>query len=180
MNNTIQRLAALAITVLAAATLAGCASGAHKDNMAVAAPVATGKKFSQSVQVVTGGGNDTGVMDSSNISNADLKTAVETSIAKSGLFRSVSASGGDYTLGVTVIQLSKPTFGGAFTVDLEAGWTLTRNSDKSVLLRKSVRSTATATMGDSLVGVTRLRLAVEGAARNNIEQGLKAVSELPL
>jgi hypothetical protein len=35
-------------------------------------------------------------------------------------------------------------------------------------------------MSDAFAAVTRLRLAVEAAARDNISQGLKAVSELDL
>ena len=71
-------------------------------------------------------------------------------------------------------------FGGAFTVTLETGWALTKASDKSVVMRKAVRSSHTAQMSDSFVGVTRLRLALEGAVRNNISQGLQAISELPI
>lgn len=178
----------LAILLAAAVVLGGCATGAHKENMVAggggkpgaASTVSYGKKFTKTVVVETRGGAATGAMDSSNISNEDLRAALEASITKSELFRSVGKTGGDYQLTVNVIQLSKPSFGASFKVDMEAGWTLTRTSDKQVLLRKSIQSTHTATMSDSLVGVTRLRLAVEGAARNNIEQGLKAVAELPL
>ena len=35
-------------------------------------------------------------------------------------------------------------------------------------------------MGDAFVGVTRLRMAIEAASRNNIEQGLNAIAELNL
>ena len=171
--------ALLAATAIA---LGGCATGAHQENMAApaAAPIVVTKKVASSVQVATSGGAGTGAMDSSNISDADLKAAIETSITRSGLFRSVGATGTDYQLNVNIIQLTKPTFGASFTVDMEAGWTLVRASDKSVLLRKAIKSSHTATMTDSLVGVTRLRLAVEGAAKKNIDEGLKTISGLPL
>jgi hypothetical protein len=35
-------------------------------------------------------------------------------------------------------------------------------------------------MGDAFAGVTRLRMAVEGAARENIANGLKEISSLNL
>lgn len=159
--------------------IGGCAVSAHKENMAVT-PTAVLKKFPYSVRVETRGGSETGAMDSSNISNADLKAAIETSIATSGLFKNVSQANGDYLLTVSLTQLSKPVFGGAFTVDMETGWALVKSSDKNIVLRKVIKSSHTATFGDSLVGVTRLKLAVEGAARKNIEEGLKAVSEQPL
>lgn len=179
----------IALLLAAAVVLGGCASGAHKDNMVAgsaatpgqpAAPVSYGKKFTRTVVVETRGGAATGAMDSSNISNQDFKSAIEATITRSELFRQVGQTAGDYQLTVTITQLSKPSFGASFTVDMEAGWALVRTSDKQVVMRKAIKSTHTATMGDSLVGVTRLRLAVEGAAKNNIDQGLKSIAELSL
>jgi hypothetical protein len=165
---------------VAAAALAGCAAPAHKENMAASATAAT-KKLPYSVRVEAKGGSETGAMDSSNVSNGDLKSAIESSIAKSSLFKAVvQGKDGDYELTVTVVHLAKPMFGGAFTVTLETGWSLIKVSDKSVAMRKAVQSSHTAELSDSLVGVTRLRLAVEGAVRNNITQGLQAISELPI
>ena len=48
------------------------------------------------------------------------------------------------------------------------------------MLRKAIRSSHTAELSDSLVGVTRLRLAVEGAVRNNISQGMQEISQLSI
>lgn len=171
--------AGVLILLTAVLLLGGCAVSAHKENMAVT-PTAVLKKFPYSVRVETRGGSETGAMDSSNISNADLKAAIETSIATSGLFKSLTQANGEYVLTVSLTQLSKPVFGGAFTVDMETAWALVRSSDKSVVLRKVIKSSHTATFSDSLIGATRLRLAVEGAARKNIEEGLKAVSEQSL
>jgi len=180
MKKQIMQRAAAVVLAVAVAALAGCATPAHKENMS-AAPAVAVKKLPYSVRVETRGGAETGALDSSNVSNADLKAALESSISTSGLFKSVvQGTNGDYELTVSVTQLEKPLFGGAFTVTLETGWSLVKVSDKSVALRKAVRSSHTATMSDSFVGVTRLRLAVEGAVRNNISQGLQAISELPI
>lgn len=81
---------------------------------------------------------------------------------------------------MTIVQLDKPLFGMSFTVNLEATWVLLKQSDRSVALKKSIRSSHTATFDDSAIGVTRLRLAVEGAARKNIEQGLQEIGALAL
>lgn len=176
---TLQRAAALVLAI-AAVALAGCATPAHKENMS-AVPAVAVKKLPYSVRVETRGGAETGALDSSNVSNADLKAAIESSITTSGLFKSVvQGPGGDYELTVSVTQLEKPLFGGAFTVTFETGWSLVKVSDRSVALRKAIRSSYTATMSDSFVGVTRLRLAVEGAVRDNIAQGLQAISKLPI
>ena len=120
-------------------------------------------------------------MDTTNISDADLKAAIEDAIANSKLFKTVvQGNNGDYQLSVRVTSLTKPIFGTTFTVDMETAWSLTRMSDRSSVMRKSVKSTGTATMGEAFVAVTRLRLAVEAAARDNIAQGLQAMAGLDL
>ena len=171
---------AIVVMVAAAAVLTGCASPASRESMA--APTATvGKQYPYSVSVEAKGGAQTEAMDSSNISDADFKAAIESSITQANLFKSVvQGKGGDYELTVTVTQLSKPIFGASFTVTMEAGWVLIKAADKTIVLRQVVTSQHTATMSDALVAVTRLRLAVEGAARNNITQGLQAIAALNL
>jgi hypothetical protein len=120
-------------------------------------------------------------MDSSNIADADLKAAIEDAVVQNKLFKSiVQGAGGDYALSVRVTSLAKPIFGTTFTVEMETGWSLSRTADQSVVMRKSVKSSGTATMGDAFAAVTRLRLAVEAAARDNISQGLAAIAGLDL
>jgi hypothetical protein len=160
--------------------MTGCASPATREAMS-AQNLTLAKKHPYDVSVNTRGGNETSAMDSSNISDADLKAAIESSIAESKLFKSViQEKGGDYELSVTVTQMSKPIIGASFTVDLETGWSLVKTSDQSVAMRKVIKSSHTATMGDSLLGAARLRMAVEGAARKNIAEGLAAISALDL
>ncbi|NML26832.1 hypothetical protein [Zoogloea dura] len=160
--------------------LAGCASPANRQAMIpqVLGPLQT---HPYSVRVQSSGGSDTGALDSSNISDADLKSAIEEAVVSNKVFKSVvQGKDGDYELSVRVTSLSKPIIGFSFTVDMEAAWSLLKVSDRSVVMRKSIKSSGTATAGDSLVGVTRLRLAVEASARDNISQGLQAVSALKL
>ena len=166
--------------VAMAVVLGGCASPASRDAMSTD-KLSVARKHAYSVSVETRGGGETGAMGSSNISNADLKGAIEQSIGQTGVFRSVvQGKGGDYELTVTVTQLTKPMFGMSFTVTLETAWSLVKTSDRSVALRRAISSSHTAGAGDSMVGVTRLRLAVEGAARKNIAQGLEAIAALSL
>lgn len=172
--------AALAMASLVILNLAGCASPASHEGM-TPQNVTLSKTHAASVSVETKGGSETGAMDSSNISNADFKTAIERSIVKSALFKEVlQGKAGDYLLTVSVVDISKPLFGASFTVELEAAWTVVKKSDNSIVLRKAIKTTHTATMSDAVVGVTRLKLAVEGAAQANIVQGLKAISDLAL
>jgi hypothetical protein len=163
-----------------ALVLGGCATPADRAAM-TPQNLTLSKHHPYSLGVQTSGGAETGAMDSSNVANADLKAAIEAAVSQSKLFKTVVQGGnGDYELSVRLTSLSKPLFGGTFTVDMETAWSLTKISDRSVALRKSVKSSGTATMSDAFAGVTRLRMAVEAATRNNIEQGLKAVAELNL
>lgn len=160
--------------------LAGCASSADRQAM-VASDVRLAKQHDRSVAVKTGGGSETGAMDSSNIADEDLKSAIEDSIVQSKVFKTVvQGNGADYDLMVSIVQLDKPTFGLTFKVDMEATWVLVKHSDRSIVFKQSVKSSSTATFGDAAVALKRLRLAVEGAAKKNIEQGLKLISELSL
>ena len=176
----IRNFLTLACAALLVLNLAGCASSANKDAM-VAGNLQTLKKHERSVAVRTSGGAETGAMDSSNVADADLKAAIEESIVQSKLFKSVvQGKDGDYDLAVSIVRLEKPVFGLTFTVNMEATWVLVKQSDKSVVLKKSIQSTSTATFSDAAAAVTRLRLAVERAAKANIEQGLQAISGLSL
>jgi hypothetical protein len=170
----------LVFSLAVVVAVSGCASSADQQAM-LARDVQVAHKQDRTVAVTTGGGAATTAIDSSNISDADLKAAIEASITQSQVFKSVvQGKDADYELVVTIVQLDKPIFGLTFTVNMEATWVLSKQSDRSLALKKSIRSSHTATVADSAVGVTRLRLAVEGAARKNIEQGLQEIGALSL
>ena len=177
MSTTLYERATGILIVTAVAGLSGCASTATREAMLVGAPATRNYPYSVSVQ--TRGGTETSATTGSTVSNEELKAAVEGSIMQSKLFKSVVQGGnGDYEITVIVTQLTKPVFGASFTVEMEAGWALTKVSDKAVVLRKVVKSAHTATLDDAIVGATRMRIAVEGAARKNIAQGLQAIADL--
>ena len=167
--------------VVAALALGGCAAPADRQAMTAGKGVVVATQHPYSVTVAATGGTETGALDSSNIANADLKAAIESSIKETRVFKYVlQVQGGQYELVVSVISLSKPSIGFSFTVDLECGWTLTRVSDRQVVLRKAFSSTYTASATAAFAGAVRLRLAVEGAAKANIEQGMKEIGSLSL
>lgn len=176
-NKTLRYIAALIAVV---ALLSGCASPASKEAV-VAHGISIDKRYQETVSIVTNGGNETGALDTPNISNEDLAAAIEESIAENKLFTQVIHGGeSDYLLSVTIVNMSKPMFGASFTVRMEAAWSLAEQKTKKVVMRESISSSYTATMGQALVAVTRLRLAVEGAVRENIKTGLVKISQLQL
>lgn len=173
----ILRKTALAILIPMIIGIAGCASPASRESMSLPT-FTTSKQFNKSVSIVVFGGSDTGAMESSNISDDEFKASIEDAINKSKLFKAIVESNPDYDLQVSISSLSKPSFGFTFEVSMEAGWILSKKSDKTVLMKKSIKSSGKATTSDAIVAVTRIRIAVERAAQNNISQGLTAISEL--
>lgn len=160
--------------------LVGCASPANKDEM-TPSDLVLGQKFNATVQVKTAGGSETGAMEGTNISDADLKAAIEQAISNTELFNKVIQVGdANYLLAVSITSLSKPVFGLTFTVNLETTWSLTNLTTKKVELRKVVSSTGTATFGDAAIAVGRIQMAVERAAKQNISQWLTDVASLNL
>jgi hypothetical protein len=144
-----------------------------------AAPVAT--KHAESLSVTVTGGSETSSLGASKISNRDFAEAITNSITQSGLFAKVISTGqSDYQLQVQIVRLDQPMFGTSFTVNLEATWRLLHSGDQKVVWEKAITSSSTATFSDAFSGVTRLRLANEGAARNNIQEAIVLMSALPL
>jgi ABC-type uncharacterized transport system auxiliary subunit len=171
----------LMVSMLAvAAVLSGCATPATHEGMVTTDYVAP-TKHPKSVSVKVGGGQDTSSMGKSQISDEAFTNALVESITKSQVFSKViQGKGGDYELSVGIINMEQPSFGMSFTVKMEAGWTLKNAANGEVVWQKAIKSEHTATPSDAFVGTTRLRLANEGAARNNIKQGLTEISRLKL
>jgi hypothetical protein len=180
MSGFSRSIGRLAAGVLIAFALAGCSTPATREAM-TPQTVAVGKTHPYSLHVQVSGGSETSAISGTNVSDADLKAAIEDAVQQNKVFKTiVQNAGADYELSVRVIRLSKPLFGGTFTVEMETAWSLVKLSDKSIVMRKSVQSSGTATMSDAIVGASRLRLAVENAAREGIGQGLSAIAALTL
>jgi hypothetical protein len=169
--------------VAVALLLGGCAAPANRDAMTPqASAIASTKQFPYSLRVKTGGGSETTSTDAmSSISDGDLKAAIEGAVSQSGMFKSVvSGADGDYELTVNIIKVDKPLAGVTITSHMEAGWTLIKVSDRSVIMRKSILSSGSADMSEAFVGPVRLRLSIERAAKDNITQGLRSIADQKL
>lgn len=168
--------------LLTALFAGGCATPAKSTAMVVAPVLEPEKRHEGSVDINVSGGSKTTATSASQISSENFAAALSESIGKSGLFSSVAPVGGkgDYHLEVTIVRVDQPVMGFSMTVTIETTWNLSRKSDGEVLWRKGIQSTYTAPLGASLAGVTRLRLANEGAARENIQDAIAQMSALSL
>ena len=67
------------------------------------------------------------------------------------------------------------------TVDMNVVWALSRSTDGEQLLHEKVQSTFTGGMFEGgLIGANRVRVAAEGAARENVRRGLEKIVSLNL
>lgn len=165
---------------LACAGLSGCASSADSRAM-VPGNVVIGKKFNKTVSVAVTGGQKTNPLWASQVANEDFAAALQTTIEQHGLFsRVLRSGGGDYRLDVRLIQLRQPMMGFNMTVQAEVEWRLHQTSSDKLVWETHTNRSYTATVGDAFVGIVRLRLANEGAIRENIKSGLEGIANLSL
>ncbi len=163
------------------ALLAGCAATPAKHEGMIPTTFETAGKHSKTVSVSVQGGRETKWGTPTNISDEAFMQALVDSITKSQIFSSVvQGKEADYLLTVSIFGMEQPLFGLTYTVKMEAGWTLQRADNGTVVWQESIKSEHTATFSDAFAAVTRLRLATEGAARDNIAKGLAKISQLKL
>jgi hypothetical protein len=70
--------------------------------------------------------------------------------------------------------------GFSMTVKMEVSYKLTDGQGNTPLWTRSIQSTYTARYGEAYDARERIRLASEGAARENIAQAIEAISALDL
>jgi hypothetical protein len=164
--------------LLFAAVLAGCAS---------TTPTSEGMTPAFTVRGVRGPVHPEPVAievkNTGQIPGPAFRQALADALTLSRVFARVSPSG-KYVLSVTVNRLEVPESRFDInlnpTVRMEAGWTLKRADTRAEVWQATVRSQYTAGPADTLDGKARLRLATEGAARENIALGLQRIAKLKL
>jgi hypothetical protein len=179
---TSQIISTLCLSTLICASLfsVGCAS-ASKSSAMIPDSFTVHRAHQASVGLVVDGGQETNPMWTSQISNEAFRQALEASILSSGLFSAVlEVEDVDYLLQVELVDMEQPMMGFNMDVRLSADWRVVKADSKEVVFEQRVLGSHTATVGDAFAGVKRLRLANEGAARSNIQQGLERVSNLSL
>jgi hypothetical protein len=154
------------------AGLAACASGARTG--AMTAPVAPDQIIADNSPIknaiavgAVSGGDETNPLWKSEVSNANFKTALEDSLALSVLKGNARAS---YVLNAKLVSLHQPFAGFDMTVTSTVEYSLTAAGKPTPILDETVVTPYTAALGEAFIGVERLRLANEGAMRENIKQ----------
>lgn len=149
--------------------LAACASPSNPAMMTLPATAgltaSSGDLGYRSVTTVTvSGGQATNPMWTSEVSNADFKTALENSLAAAGY---MGSEGPPMTVAASLIDLKQPLAGFDMSVTSQVRYTVSQ-ADRTVF-DETVAATGTATMGQAFMGVERLRMANEASIRENIK-----------
>lgn len=173
-------LARLAVLVVSSATLAtGCATPAASSGMIPESD--KGKTHPYSVSIEVTGGRATETTGTPQVSNEAFREALTKTLAGARLFAHViEAKVADYEMNVIIFDIEQPDSGMSVDVSMEAGWTLTKRNSGEIAWQKVVRTAYTASGGSALTFTSRLRLATEGAARENIRQAVSEISKLEL
>ena len=170
----------IAVALLADASfLTGCATASKSDAM-VAPAVAVTHTSSSDVSVAVSGGKETTKMGASQISDDAFAQALRDSITKAGLFKAVADTGGRYKLSAFIGKVDQPMMGFSMTVKMEVSYSLIDTASGKTVWTKNIASEHTAKPSEAFAGVTRLRLANEGAAKDNIQQALTELSTMQL
>lgn len=160
------------VLVAALAALTGaCATGAKVENMTVSStgarePADPSLKNAMCVHNVAGG-KETSPLWVSQVDDASFKTALENSLRDHGL-HAASADDCAYDINVNLLGLNQPSFGFSFTVTAHTNYEVNKDGSGDLYYSDSISTPFTATMSDSALGVERLRIANEGAVRENI------------
>ena len=160
--------------------LSACASPAMVENMviqpqALAAPSDPTLANAVCITSVTGG-EETNPLWTSEVDDASFKAALKGSLRNSGLL-AIDPSSCVYELEANLLGLAQPSFGFDMEVTAHVNYSLLWKSTGDAYLLETVTASHTATVGDAFAGIKRLRLANEGAVRNNIEQFIGGVLE---
>ena len=173
----------LLLAVLAAGAITGCATSSPATRAGMTPqdmPVHGPQPYS--IRVEARGGRETDPKGPSQISNEAFALAIADSMEKSRLFSKVVRKGhADYQLRVSIVKLEQsPPTGFSMSAVMEARWTLSRTGTGKSVWADTIQSSDTASAIASRKAVTRMRLATEGAARENIKQGIEQLSRIEL
>lgn len=173
------RFAALAV-IAGYFFLGGCATPAVSEAM-IPETASIEKTHPYSVNVEVTGGRATEPTGTPQIANDAFDEAITETLEKTEAFARIhDDKTGNYELSVIIFNVQHPPSGESATVTIETGWTLTNRLTGKIVWQQALRSTYTASSDSDITLVGRLKKATEGAAKDNIKQGVTEITRLDL
>jgi len=174
---------AAALCVAAALLLSGCATPAKPANMVVpdgeAPQAAADSPLRYGITVVTVGGGEAPSRDMTyaTVGTAELEEALRESLRRYG-YLSPQVSAAPFRLNAFLLSLRRPHGGFTMTATSQIRYKLSRAADGKVIYDDILRASATLTVDDEFMGVTRDRMVLEATMRRNIAQLLNVLYRL--
>jgi hypothetical protein len=118
----------------------------------------------------------------SSIDNSKTAATIMPMIRAKGVFPGIAEIGNTpYFLNIRVVHVDTPSFSVHMTVGINVVWTLYRTAGKVELLHEKIYSTYTGGMFEGGIhGANRVRVAMEGATRENVRLGIEMLEALDL
>lgn len=162
---------ALLLILTSAVALTGCASNASSQQMTYkinSTERLKNTKLANNISISSvSGGHETNPLLASSINDENFEIALKDSLKEAHLYQKLND--GTYQLNAHLVKLDKPLIGINLKVTCQVHYTLKDKTKNNVIYNKDITSDYTATMSDSPIAITRMKIANEGAARNNIK-----------
>lgn len=148
------------LAIFSVVVLAGCATPAAVEQMAVSLPITqTNPALKNSVAVAeVTGGRETNPMWTSQVSSDAFRRALEQSLQNAGMFNKIVA-GSKYQLTADLTRLDQPMMGFDMTVGSTVRYSLIETQTRKEVYARVIQISYTAKMSDAFVGSQRLKLA---------------------
>lgn len=172
-SQRVVRTLSLAAMLALGACASGAVSGAMVPPLSQETVLADGSRLRQAVALgVVDGGKETSPLWTSQVSNEAFAQALRQSLATHAM---LAIGGGAYRLDASLLELKQPLAGFNMEVTARVRYRLTRAADGATVFEREITSPFSAAFNSAFAGVERLRLANEGAVRENIRQFLAAL-----
>ncbi|MEE2940513.1 MAG: hypothetical protein VX460_09030 [Planctomycetota bacterium] len=110
------------------------------------------------------------------VSSEAIRDALTTAVLESELFDEIVPAGADRSLLVTVERIEEPEIGLDQTCTVTVHWQLTTGDGARTLWEKRITTTRTIDFLDEIDSEARGQVAIEGALRSNLREGLEQLS----
>jgi hypothetical protein len=159
--------------------LEGCAMPARSTAMAVNAgpdlAITAHDNYYRRLAVTSvEGGHKTAALERSDVSNEELRPALEHSLRAAGYLADDSAAA-SVDLSASIVRLDRPSFASTMTVTSVVRYRTVTRGTGAALLDATLEAKGSAGVSDAFLGPKRLRLAEEASIRANIECFLKVL-----
>lgn len=163
----------LSLLLLLGACASGAVPGAMVPPLGPGTIIAETSRLRQAVALGTvDGGKETNPLWTSQVSSEAFAQALRQSLATHAM---LAIGGGVYRLDASLLELKQPIAGFDLEVTARVRYRLTRMADSGVIYETEITNAFAAAFSSSYLAVERLRLANEGAVRENIGRFLAAV-----